>query len=113
MKPSHLVWFCLLLANTAYSSNSECIDTAVKQRVSAEARQQFIEACMTRQAPSVNPKVRTDPVAATDQPAHASCDTPDRCSDFSTQLEVTAAGPESGAKANSGHSFVRLKRVSN
>lgn len=113
MKPSHLVLSCVLLAHTAYASSPECIDSAVKQRLSDEAKQQFILACMAKRALGVDANVRTDQTESADQPAQANCNIPDRCTDLSSQLEATAAGPGGDARANSGHSFVRLKRISN
>jgi hypothetical protein len=43
----------------------------------------------------------------------ASCDSHGKCADLSAQLEASATGLGDGARANSGHSFVRLKRISN
>jgi hypothetical protein len=101
-------------ASTAYAGNPNCNTLAKESKLSSEAKLNFIKECNSGQvqAREEKPVTRSHQVGNANKSASTRCQTLDRCGDLSTQLEATAAGLGGDAGANSGHSYVRVKRVS-
>jgi hypothetical protein len=100
----------VLSMNCALASEAGCAVLAEKQRVAENAKQQFIQACLDRITQGSGSEM-TAQKSSTNETPQALCADMERC-DPSTQLEASAAGLGNGTRANSGHNFVRVKRVS-
>ena len=110
MKPGPVLRSALSLIlafNVTVAFSDDCAALSGNRALSAKARQSLVQACAAEQ----NQAVRGNRDREDNNPA-AETARADLNIDLSTDLEATAAGLNNGpAKANSGHSFVRLKRV--
>ena len=107
--PALRIAFPLVLAfNTTVAFSDDCAALADNRALSAKARQLLVQTCAAEQSQAVRGNHdRGDNKIPAAETARA-----DLNIDLSTDLEATAAGLNNGqTKANSGHSFVRLKRV--
>lgn len=109
MTPTRPIAILALIANYTVAAASECAVLAEKQLLSDQAKQHFIQACQAKQNLQTTTGEGSPQGASVSDGVQAGCPKP--C-DFSTQLEASAAGVDGEARANSGHSFIRLKRVS-
>ncbi len=114
MKTITAIIMAALAANTVYAGNPNCNALAKESKLSGEAKLNFINECTSGQVQTREEKPATRPhqVGDANMSVTTKCQPLDHCGDLSTQLEATAAGLGGNAGANSGHSFVRVKRVS-
>lgn len=111
------VSFVVILAFAACGAragNLDCQALAKEHKLSGENKQAFLKECLRDQAQdekitAVVPAPRSPTKGDRAAPV---CMDLNRCGDLSLHLEATAAGLGAGARSNSGHSFVRVRRVS-
>lgn len=87
-----------------------CLAGAIRQQLSGEARIAFTKRCLAEAAPSDRETQASNKARAEAPPK--TCANIEQCGDLSTDLEATAAGMGGEAGMNSGHTFVRLRRLS-
>ena len=96
----------------------ECLASACRQEardleLAQEATSRFMEMCLADQSDVVSGEGSPSGTVADARTTagDAACVTGTECKDLSMDLEATAAGLRSGARADAGHSFVRVLRI--
>jgi hypothetical protein len=93
---------------------AECAALAAQHKLAGLAKSRFLENCRAdaQRDDAGDPALNHGPVEAAHDRLAAKCLSIEECGDLSTELEATAAGLGGEAGANSGHTFVRIKRIS-
>jgi hypothetical protein len=108
MKRITAICMAALAAGIAYAGNPDCNALTKESKFTGEAKLK----CNSDQVQARKEKLALNTRQAGGNHSAKKCQTLEGCSDPSTQLEATAAGLGGDGGANSGHSYVRLGRVS-
>lgn len=103
----------LFAACATQAGELDCNALAKQYRLAGKSRTDFLKECLVDQARAKDEK----PIAplrqpeAVGAPLAGGCASVEHCGDLSVQLQPAAAGLGGGSQGNSGHSFVRVRRI--